>query len=306
MNNKELVYKIASFIPKSKVLTYTALAKLANIKSPRLVGNFLHKNKDPKNIPCHRVVNSKGEVAANYAFGGAPAQTKRFRNEGIVAVKNRVDLDEYLWQPSRCMILYFDLLRQYGEPGPWPWWGKGEPHKSEEIAIGAILTQNTAWRNVEYALSNLKEEKANTIAGVYHMGKKDLKVLKKLIRPSGFYNQKGGRLFNFCKFIIEDYKSLGHFIKLPVEEAREKLLALKGIGEETADTILLYAGNKPIFVVDAYTKRFVKDHNLCKETDYDFLQKFFTENLPVNTKLYKDYHALMVQWGKKTRLLQEW
>lgn len=156
-----------------------------------------------------------------------------------------------------------------------------------------------------------------------------------MIRPSGFYNQKAERLFEFCRFVVEGYGSLDRFFKLPVKEAREKLLSINGIGKETADTILLYAGGKPVFVIDAYTKEFASTRNLFKETDhdtavilgirqqvetpesdqvvdsgqarmtenakltYDSLQQFFTKNLPTSTKLYQDYHALIVRWGKE-------
>ncbi|OGY21877.1 MAG: hypothetical protein A2126_00665 [Candidatus Woykebacteria bacterium GWB1_45_5] len=117
MNNRELVYKIVSLIPKGKVLTYAALAKLAGVKSPRLVGKILHQNKDPKNIPCHRVVNSRGEAATNYAFGGAGDQLKKLRAERIETIKSRVNLTKHLWQPINCLSSYFKLLRNYSEPG---------------------------------------------------------------------------------------------------------------------------------------------------------------------------------------------
>ena len=295
MNDREIVYKITSFIPKGKVLTYSALAKIAGVKSPRVVGNILHQNPDPKVVPCHRVVNRREQVAENYAFGGARAQLRKLQKEGVEAIGGRVDLTKHLWRPSRVLSLYFELLRKYGEPGLWPWWGEDKPCTREEIAIGAILTQNTNWKNVEKAISNLKRENIRLVS--FARGR--LAKLKELIRPSGFYNQKAERLFRFSRFIVEGYGSLGKFFKLPASEAREKLLAINGIGKETADTILLYAGYKPVFVIDTYTKKFVKAYNLTKKTDYDALQKFFTENLPTDIKLYQDYHALIVRWGKE-------
>jgi len=299
MINHELVYKITSFIPEGKVLTYAALAKIAGVKSPRVIGSLLHKNKDPRNIPCYRVVNTEGKIATNYTFGGARAQLKKLQTEEVKIIRGQVDLTKHLWRPSRVLSLYFELLRKYGEPGPWPWWGKDKPYTREEIAIGAILTQNTNWKNVEKAVENLKRGNFCSIDRIYDLGRLDLGKLRELIRSSGFYNQKAERLFKFCRFIVEGYGSLGKFFKLPTDEAREKLLAINGVGKETADTILLYAGNKPIFVIDSYTKKFVKDSKLWRKTDYDPLQKFFTENLPGETSLYQDYHALIVRWGKE-------
>ena len=102
---KETVYKIVSLIPKGRVLTYGSLAKLSGAKSPRIVGNLLHNNTEPKRIPCHRVVNSKGEVATKYAFGGAAAQITKLQKEGVTVGDKTVDLDKYLWRPNK--ILYW-------------------------------------------------------------------------------------------------------------------------------------------------------------------------------------------------------
>ncbi|OGY25959.1 MAG: hypothetical protein A2Z24_02470 [Candidatus Woykebacteria bacterium RBG_16_44_10] len=310
MDERKLVYKITSFIPEGRVCTYGGLAKLAGIKNPRTVGQILHENKDPRNVPCHRVVSSNGEVAKNYAFGGAKAQIEKLYRENVVTLANKVRLNGFLWRPGRCLSLYFDLLKKYGEPGLWPWFPSSQgssgqaPSTPEEIAIGAILTQNTNWKNVEKAINNLKEKGVCSIKGIYKLestslARRRLARLKGLIRPSGFYNQKSIRLFEFCKFVVEGYGNLFGFFELSIQEAREKLLVINGIGKETADTILLYAGNRPVFVVDAYTKKFVRANNLIQETDYDHLQSFFTKNLPVNTKLYQDYHALIVRWGKE-------
>ena len=112
MDKNKLVYKITSSIPRGRVLTYGALAKLTGVKSPREVGDILHKNPDPKRIPCHRVVASDGRVAANYAFGGAKIQAKRLRDEGIEVVKNKVDVSIHIWRPMRDLAAYFELLSQ--------------------------------------------------------------------------------------------------------------------------------------------------------------------------------------------------
>jgi len=300
IGKSEIIYKITSFIPKGKVSTYTSLADLSGVKSPRLVGNLLHQNLDPEKIPCHRVVNSSGLVAINYAFGGVGEQIRKLREEGVGIIGKKVNLSKHLWQPNKVLVLYFDLLKQYGAPGLWPWFGGDKPHTREEIALGAILTQNTNWRNVKAALGNLREEGAITIKQIYHLGRGDFEKLKVLIRPSGFYNQKAERLFSFSKYIIENFQGLENFFELPLRQAREKLLTIKGIGKETADTILLYAGEKPIFVIDNYTVKFVKAYNLSETTAYDSLQKLFITSLPKNAKVYQEYHALIVRWGKET------
>lgn len=314
MTKKELVYKLVSFIPQGKVLTYGKIAKFLGIKSARVIGQFLHQNLDCKNIPCHRVVFSDGSLAKNYAFGGIKKQKALLEKEEIVwhfcndrSVNAIVDLTKCLWQPTKVLWFYFYLLQKFGEPGPWPWFNQGRPATKEEIVISAILTQNTNWRNVEKALDNLRKNKTNSLKAVYQLGRKNLNDLKQLIRPSGFYNQKGERLFGLAKFIIENFKSLDNFFKLSIKKTRELLLSLKGVGEETADTILLYAGCKPIFVIDAYTRKFVKRyfnqepsfHDQNKIVPYKILQKFFMDNLPAEVKLFQDYHALIVRWGKE-------
>lgn len=304
MSNSNLVYKILTFIPQGKVLTYGELAKLAGIKSPRVVGNILHKNPDAPKVPCHRVITQGGRMGSNYALGGPKAQEKRLKSEGVKMVNGKVNLEKYLWQPSKPLCLYLLLLSRCGEPGPWPWFGKAPAHTPEEIAIGAILTQNTNWKNVEKALDNLRRENVCSIQGIYGLGIKNYDKFLEAIKPSGYYNQKAKRLFKFCKFIIEKpacrqagHKNLKSFLER--KTARDELLALHGIGPETADTILLYAGNQPIFVIDTYSKRFAKYYSLTKETSYHGLQKFFMENLPKDAKLLQDYHALIVRWGKE-------
>jgi len=197
--------------------------------------------------------------------------------------------------------LYENLLKEYGVPGPWPWFGRDQPHTPEEIAIGAILTQNTNRTNVGKALERLREANACTISGIYRLGKRDYNKLKILIRPSGFFNQKAKRLLEFSRYIIEVFGTLKKFFSLPLRQARNKLLCLNGIGPETADTILLYAGNKPAFVIDCYTQRFVKRYKLTRLEDYQKLQEFFTRNLPKKIQLYQAFHALIIRWGKDQR-----
>jgi len=196
---------------------------------------------------------------------------------------------------------YLSLLEKYGEPGGfWRKWCQRRKSKRdrEEIALGAILTQRTNWKNVELALNNLKRAKVISLKDIYRLGKRSLAPL---IRPSGFYKQKAGRIYQFCKFIIENYGTLGRFFKQDLVTCREELLKLPGIGPETADSILLYAGQKPIFVIDEYTRRFVKKHKISHNLSYNHLQDLFQKNLPPDIKIYQDFHAMIVLEGKGTK-----
>jgi endonuclease-3 related protein len=199
--------------------------------------------------------------------------------------------------------LYLSLLKKYGAPRDfWKKWCKRDKNKrdQEEIALGAILTQRTSWQNVELALKNLQRENILSIKGVYQVGKKNLEMLERLIRPSGFYKQKAKRLFRFCEFIIKNSTSLEKFFNQDLEICRKQLLEISGIGPETADSILLYGGDKPIFVIDEYTRRFVKKYKITDKVSYDHLQKLFQKNLPRNVKIYQDFHAMIVLEGRGT------
>ena len=168
--------------------------------------------------------------------------------------------------------LYLSLLRKYGNPKEfWKNWCKRNKtwQDREEIALGAILTQRTSWQNVELVFKNLREANVLSIEKIYQVGKKSRGSLEELIRSSGFYKQKAQRLFQLCKFIIENHKSLERFFGQDLKTCRQQLLKIYGIGPETADSILLYAGDKPIFVIDEYTRRFVKKHKLSTKFSYD-------------------------------------
>ncbi len=197
---------------------------------------------------------------------------------------------------DRVFCAYLELLNQFGTPGPWPWFG-GIKYNAEEITISAILTQATNWRNAELALEQLRQHKLNSLSAIGKLTKNKLPWFSKIIRPSGFYQQKTKRLWSLAVW-VKKHGGLKKIKKQPLESLRGKLLALDGIGPETADTILLYALNKPIFVIDEYTKRFIQDRNLTRATGYQPIQKFFEARLPRNIKLYQDYHALIVRWGK--------
>lgn len=298
MNSFEKIYKVVSLIPKGKILTYKIISNICGLNNPRIVGFAMHANKDIIKVPCHRVVGSNGKLTG-YARGGITKKRAILKKEGVFFEKNgKASLKRSLFVFPKLLLLYFELLFKFDSPGKWPWFGQDKPHTKDEIIIGSILTQNTNWRNVQKAIGNLRNKKVNTIEDIYKLGLKDIELLKQLIRPSGFYNQKGERLFTLCKFITQNYINLDKFSKLSDEMARIKLLKLKGIGKETADTMLLYAMSKPIFIIDTYTKRFTNHFKLTKHDDYDNLQAFFVKSLPKNETLYQDFHALIVKWGK--------
>jgi len=182
----------------------------------------------------------------------------------------------------------------YNYFGPLNWWPGDSPF---EIMVGAILTQNTAWGNVEKAINNLKKENLLEPQKLYRINQEGL---ARLIKPSGYYNIKAQRLKSFITFFMKEYSgSEKKMFSDDGEELRRKLLKIKGIGPETADSILLYAGNKPFFVVDAYTKRIFSRHKLIpKDTTYHQIQEFFVQNLDKDVKLFNEFHAQIVMLGK--------
>jgi endonuclease-3 related protein len=199
--------------------------------------------------------------------------------------------------------LYLELKNKYKkEKGQWSLWCKRKKNKKEreEIIIGAILTQRTNWKNVELALNNLKKANINSLKDICLLGEEKLAPL---IRPSGFYKVKAGYLFDLACFIFKEYGSLDSMKKVDFEFLRNELLRLKGIGPETADSILLYALDKPVFVVDEYTRRLVKERKLAKKFSYNFLQNLFEKNLKKDLNLYQDFHALIVIHGKSKKQL---
>jgi len=163
--------------------------------------------------------------------------------------------------------------------------------------VGAILTQNTNWSNVEKAIENLKKHKLLELSSLYGLPRNKL---ASLIRSAGYYNVKAKRLKEFLKFLCNTHQ--GNLKKMSSKDAytiRKQLLSVNGIGQETADSILLYALNKPLFVVDAYTKRMLSRHCLIKEDySYEEVQNLFMQNLKNEVKLFNEYHALIVKLGK--------
>ena len=184
--------------------------------------------------------------------------------------------------------------RLYSVFGAQHWWPADSVF---EIMVGTILTQNTNWSNVEKAIAVLKEKKLLNARKLYRLPEKQLAGL---IKSAGYYNVKAARLKSFLRFFVDRYAAK---IKLMgaqnLKPLRRQLLAVKGIGPETADSILLYALNKPVFVVDTYTKRILSRHGLIKaETDYSQCQDIFMRNLNHDVQLFGEYHALLVKLGK--------
>ncbi|MBA7499014.1 Endonuclease III [subsurface metagenome] len=178
--------------------------------------------------------------------------------------------------------------------GPLNWWPGDTPF---EIMVGAILTQNTAWRNVEKAINNLKKENLLEAQKLYYINPKEL---AQLIKPSGYYNIKAQRLKNFVNLFVNNFEgSAEKMFSGDSGKLRKKLLKVNGIGPETADSILLYAGKKLFFVVDAYTKRIFSRHKLIsKDASYHQIQEFFIKNLDRDVKLFNEFHAQIVMLGK--------
>jgi len=195
---------------------------------------------------------------------------------------------------NRVVRFFESLKKKHGNPrGQWSLWCKRSKSEKEreEVIIGAILTQRTNWQNVERAILNLKKAGVCSLKDIYKMGEKRLAGL---IKPSGFYKAKACYLFCLAEFVIKNYKGVRDMKRERTEILRKRLLELKGIGPETCDSILLYALDKPVFVIDEYTKRLVKRHNLSSKTDYYALQGLFEKSIERDYKLYQDFHALIV------------
>jgi endonuclease-3 related protein len=192
----------------------------------------------------------------------------------------------------RLTELYRKLLEIHGSVGKW--W----PGTPEEIVITAILTQNTNWKNVERVMENIK----NAVKGNNLLKELDSlpeEKVAELIKPAGFFNIKTKRLKALLKFLKEYNYNLSRLRDLPTHILRERLLKIKGIGKETADAILLYALEKPIFVVDSYTRRLLKRIFNIELNDYDEVQKLFMTHYPEDVRLYQEFHGLIVEHAKK-------
>ncbi len=193
--------------------------------------------------------------------------------------------------PNTLKKIYKKLFTAFGHQGWWP----GDTQF--EIIVGAILTQNTAWTNVEKAIHNLKTARVLQPVKMHGLSEKEL---AKLIRPAGYFNIKARRLKHFLNYLFDNYGGrLDQMFRNRADALRRGLLSVNGIGPETADSILLYAGSQPVFVVDAYTKRILSRHMIIeKDAVYDETQRLFMQNLPHDISMFNEYHALFVNIGK--------
>jgi len=192
------------------------------------------------------------------------------------------------------LVQVFELL--LASHGSQHWWPGDTPF---EVMVGAILTQNTAWQNVAQAIGNLEREGLLHANALLHSQPERVRAL---IAPAGYYNVKYERLMGLLGYLASYGLDLGELRRLPLTQVREELLAVKGVGPETADSILLYALERPVFVVDAYTRRLFTrlGHDWMEEATYDEVQGFFMEALPRDTALYNEFHALIVVHCKDT------
>jgi len=187
--------------------------------------------------------------------------------------------------------IYRRLMARYG---PQYWWPAQEPF---EVIVGAILTQSTAWGNVEKAIANLKSATALSPQALRQLNLSELAVL---IHACGYYNAKALKLKSFAHWLGEHYEdNLSQLFANNTNYLRQQLLSIHGIGQETADSIILYAANKPIFVIDAYTRRIINRVGLALDNNnYSAHQAFFMDNLPADVRLFNEYHALLVCLAK--------
>ncbi len=183
--------------------------------------------------------------------------------------------------------------RMFDAYGPQHWWPGDSPI---EIVVGAILTQNTNWTNVELAIQNLREAKLLNLHALHEV---DSIRLADLLRPAGYYRLKTKRLKNLLSHVVNRHGDLATMFLLDLPALREELLSVNGVGPETADAIILYAAEKPSFVVDAYSARIMKRHGwIDQEANYDQLKDFFESRLSPDTQHFNEFHALIVQVGK--------
>jgi len=192
-------------------------------------------------------------------------------------------------------ILNNIFAKLFSSYGPQSWWPADSPF---EVMLGAILTQNTAWTNVEKAMAGLRISCELTPEGILSLSQD---LLEEAIRPSGYFRQKASRLRGFCRFLIDSYGGdLSGMATVPTGQLRDVLLSLHGIGPETADSILLYALDRPVFVVDAYTLRLFSRLGLCEEyAKYVDIQALFMENLEPDVRMFNEYHALIITHCKQ-------
>jgi O-6-methylguanine DNA methyltransferase len=266
-NYQKMVWKELTGISYGKLNTYKEIAeKMGNPKAARAVGMANSKNPIPIVIPCHRVVGVSGKLTG-FAYG--------------------LEIKEKLINFEKMITIYNELLKYYGYR---KWW----PAKTDyEMMVGAILTQNTTWKNVEKAIDNLGDNL--NPADILNMKNK---VLSLLIKPSGYYNQKSTKLKALTRW-YEGYKFNIELLKQKdIKNLRKELLKIHGVGRETADSILTYALKKPSFVIDTYTRRLFKRLGFIVPKDYDDFKNMIEGSIKSDLELYGEYHALIVEHAK--------
>lgn len=258
-------------IPFAETRTYKEIATdVGNSKASRAVGMANNKNPIMILIPCHRVIGSNGKLVG-YAGG--------------------LSMKESLLNIEALYRVFYDLLEEYGKQNWWP------ADTDYEMMIGAILTQNTAWTNVEKAIVNLKNYFGGNISpeSVLIM---DNEELAKLIKPSGYYNQKAEKIKELTRWLEKYNYNIEDIKLLDGEYLRKEVLDIKGVGKETADCILTYALNKPYFVIDAYTRRVFARLGYEVPKEYDDFRAIFQKNLHDSIYLFGEYHGLIVRHCK--------
>jgi endonuclease-3 related protein len=234
---------------------------------------------------------SSDEVS--HAMGKEKGQNRRKSARSARPPRQRIDRNARSTKlHSGDLMRYYEAM--YGALGPMRWWPAKTPF---EVIVGAILTQSTAWGNVEKAMDNLRAAKMLTPSAILNVRPSRLATL---VRPSGYFRQKAKKLKSFVRFLRSTYGgSLKRMFRTPTPGLREQLLSVHGIGPETADSILLYAGNHPVFVVDAYTHRIFGRHGLISgEPDYEDVRARFEAALPPHPPMLNEFHALIVNTGK--------
>ncbi|PXY02510.1 hypothetical protein DF185_06895 [Marinifilum breve] len=254
-------------IPYGGLCTYKDIATaVGNPKASRAVGMANNKNPIPIIVPCHRVIGANRKLVG-YAYG--------------------LELKQKLLQ-MECINKSFELLQKhYGELDWWP------AESDFEMMVGAILTQNTNWKNVEKALANFNGKLSP--AFVQNSSNDDL---AEIIRPSGYHNQKAIKLKALCKWFKQYDFDIAKVKAMPGEQLREELLAIKGVGGETADSILVYALEKAFFVIDAYTRRIFHRIGITIPDKYDDFRLLMEDAVPKSVATYNLYHALIVEHAK--------
>jgi endonuclease-3 related protein len=196
--------------------------------------------------------------------------------------------------PNTLINLYRKLRKEYGDPiNYWPQWcaNSKSTQEREKIIIGMVLVQRTTWHNANIALKRLRDAHMLTVKSISQT--KNLETLTEIIRPAGFFQSKPKRLFDVCSF-VQNSGGVSQMLPKSIAELRQNLLNIKGVGNETADTILLYALDKPIFIIDEYTYRWLDNENIQHSRNYNDLQEYFHNNLKRDAKLYRDYHTLII------------